>query len=969
MTDATDATPLIGVTIRAVGTTTGTVTDVDGKYRIELTDTVTNLAFSYLGMAPRVLALNGRRLINVSLQPVGMELDGVVVTGYRGAQTRRDLVGSYAEVSTEELAADRPVESIDALLEGRVAGVRVQTVTGEPGLPIRIDIRGQSSLPVTGGNITASTQPLYVLDGVPLYDVLETNTTGTIFSDLNNQLLNPLAFINPDDVESIVVLKDASATALYGADASNGVVLITTKSGAAGKTKVSFSASYGTGRPINEIQFLNTAQYIELARETLFNDGLNPALAGAADVETDWRGLVLQNPTNTDIDLALSGGQGDITYRLSAGYNLNESVHKRNGLEQGNLNLNLRFPVNDRIILRTRLSGAVQHKESLRSFGAFTFPPNLPVRNPDGSFNNDGFFERRPNPVALLEQNENYHDSYNLNGRITLNYRATKSIDLRLLAGVDQQQRDQFQYRSALNGSGALSGGRLIQTDSRNLQWISNGQATWSPEIGGNHHLNSLLGGELQRQRQERSLVSGDGFPFDDLRRIDVLPDANVAAASNVFETAQVSGYGEVAYDYDYRYYLKLNGRRDASSIFGGDQQADLFWAAGAAWGFSAEPGLKDRLPLGVSYGKLRASYGVTGNSRLGVYTTGGVYRQEFFDENYGGALPALVAAPANDLLGWERKRQTSLGLDLAWPEDYVRLTLEYYSNRTIDGIVSFDTPRESGFSSIVGNGVSLRNYGFEATIRYQTARDRRLRYHGSFNFARNRNELLSLDFRDVPRSTQVSQFIVGQDINLIYGIPFAGVNTATGVAEYRLPDGTVTSERSAVIDPQNYVPIGRGVPDFYGGWHQGLSYGAFELTLQLNYSYGGDELVDRLTFTDGQQILINNQSVNQLDRWQRPGDVAPVPRLSIDNPPVSRSSRYVFRANYLQFSALSLSVDPVQLGWFKQRLRSAKVYVLVNNLGYLYDERRREDRNGVAEYRFTFPQQRAVVVGLKVGL
>ena len=808
-----------------------------------------------------------------------------------------------------------------------------------------------------------------MLDGVPLYDVLETNTTSTIFSDLNNQLLNPLSFINPDDVESIVVLKDASATALYGADASNGVVLITTKSGAEGKTRVSFSASYGTGRPINEIQFLNTEQYLELARETLFNDGMNPALAGASDVETDWRDLVLQNPANADVDLALSGGQGGVTYRLSAGYNQNQSVHKRNGLEQGNINLNLSFPVSDRINLTTRISGAYQHKESLRSFGAFTFPPNLPVRNPDGTFNNDGFFERRPNPVALLEQNENYHDSYNLNSQVTLNYRATQSLGFRVLAGVDQQQRDQFQYRSALNGSGALSGGRLIQVDSRNLQWITNGQATWSPQNWGAHHISSLLGGELQRQNQARSLVSGDGFPFDDLRRIDVLPDENVGAASNTFVKAKASGYGEVAYDYDYRYYLKLNGRRDASSIFGGDQQAELFWAAGAAWGFSEEPWLKDRLPLGLSYGKLRGGYGVTGNSRLGVYTTGGVYQQEFFDENYGGALPALVLDPANDLLGWERKRQTSLGLDLAWPEDRVRLTLEYYSNRTVDGIVSFRTPRESGFQDIVGNGVTLRNYGFEATVRYQTNKNRRLRYHGSVNFARNRNRLIDINFRDVPRSTQVSRFIVGQDINLIYGIPFAGVNTETGVAEYRLPDGTITSERAQVIDDRNFVPIGTGVPDFYGGWHQGLSYGAVQLTLQINYSYGGDELVDRLTFTDGQQILFNNQSINQLDRWQRPGDVASVPRLSIDNAPVSRSSRYVFRANYLQFSTLSISVDPLKLGWFKQRLRSASVYALVNNLGYLYDERRRANRNGVAEYRFTFPQQRAVVLGVKVGL
>lgn len=265
VTDAADGTPLIGVTVRSVGTKEGTLTDLDGNYTINVPSLEGRLSFSYVGMVPREVAIAGRALVDVKLEPAATDLSAVVVTGYRGVQDAKDLVGSYSEVGVEELVADRPVESIDQLLDGRVAGVQVQTVTGEPGLPIRVNIRGQGSLPNAGGNISPSTQPLYILDGVPLFDVLETNTTNTVFSNLNNQVLNPLAFINPDDVLSMTVLKDAAATALYGADASNGVVLITTKSGQVGSNRTRLSVSYGTGRTINEIQFLNTEQYLELA--------------------------------------------------------------------------------------------------------------------------------------------------------------------------------------------------------------------------------------------------------------------------------------------------------------------------------------------------------------------------------------------------------------------------------------------------------------------------------------------------------------------------------------------------------------------------------------------------------------------------------------------------------------------------------------------------------------------------------
>lgn len=969
VTDAADGTPLIGVTVRSVGTKEGTLTDLDGNYTINVPSLEGRLSFSYVGMVSREVAIAGRVLVDVKLEPAATDLSAVVVTGYRGTQDAKDLVGSYSEVGVEELVADRPVESIDQLLDGRVAGVQVQTVTGEPGLPIRVNIRGQGSLPNAGGNISPSTQPLYILDGVPLFDVLETNTTNTVFSNLNNQVLNPLAFINPDDVLSMTVLKDAAATALYGADASNGVVLITTKSGQEGSNRTSLSVSYGTGRTINEIQFLNTEQYLELARETLFNDGGNPEAAGRSDVDTDWRGLVLQNPSNADVDLSFSGGAGGMTYRLSTGYSEIESVHKGNGLRQGNLNLNLGFPISEKLDFSTRISGAYQRKEGLRSFGAFTFLPNLPVRLEDGSFNNEGFFDRRPNPVALLEQNENFQNSFNVNSSFTLQYQALENLSFRVRGGLDQQARDQFQYRSALNGSGRAQGGRLILSDNRNFQWLTNFQGQYQAKLSNRSQLNILAGSELQRQNQFRQVSNGTNFPFDDIRRLAALPSESIDVAESRFVRAKASAYGEIAYNYDFRYYLKINGRSDASSIFGGDRNSDLFFSLASGWNFSEEQWLTGKLPFGMDYGKLRGSYGLTGNSRLGVYTTGGVYQQQLGRDNFGGVNPAIVDQPANDLLGWERKWQTNLGLELGWGDRRITATAEYYSNRTVDGLFTIETPVESGFSSILANGASIRNWGYELTLNYRTRKDRKFQYSTSFNAARNRNRLLGIAREElVGAGSTRNALIIGLDINLLYGIPFAGVNPETGIAEYRLPDGRISSDRQEILDPLNQVPLGQSTPDLAGGWHQQFSYGAFSMVMQINYNFGSSILVDRLTFTDGQQISFNNQSVNQLDRWQQPGDVTDVPRLSIDNPSVSRSSRYVFKANYLQFSTVQLRADLKKLRFVPERFRQLQAYVLVNNLGYWYDEPRVNGRNGVAEYRFTFPQQRSLTVGLKIG-
>ncbi|MEM1215454.1 MAG: hypothetical protein AAGJ82_07210, partial [Bacteroidota bacterium] len=519
-----------------------------------------------------------------------------------------------------------------------------------------------------------------------------------------------------------------------------------------------------------------------------------------------------------------------------------------------------------------------------------------------------------------------------------------------------------------LNGSGRTQNGALRLGDRSNTQWVSNFQGNWTPRFTqSEHNLSFLLGGELTGQLLENLVVSGNNFPFDDLRQVRFLAREDIDASESEFERRKASAYGEMAYNYDYRYYVKLNGRRDATSIFGGDQQAELLWALGLGWTLSEEDWWQD--VLGISFAKLRFSYGVTGNSRIGVYTARGLYR---FSSNslYGGQVPLFASAPINDLLSWERKRQLNLALNLDFgPSRAFSLNLEYYRNTTIDGITNFRVPLESGFNSLTANAASLRNQGVEATLNYRTPGTGRWQYSTNFNIAHNQNVLLDINTEGVPGSaTDPRVFRIGEDVNTLYLVPWAGVDPATGEQQWLLANGEITTDDDTARELENFVPSGNSNPDVIGGWRHSLSYGPLTLNVLLNYRFGANIRVDPLTFTDGRQILFNNQSVNQLDRWRAPGDVTDVPRLDIDNPIVNASTRYLYELDFVQLASVALYYDLKTQSRLPLGLHKLRIYALANNLGYHYfGDDTPDNRNGVRQYRFTFPEQRAFVFGINM--
>lgn len=963
----TDQQPLVGVSILIKETGQGVVTDLDGRYTIPPSGIrEVTLIFSYTGMKTVSQKTSGGVLDMVMRGDV-LAIDEVIVTAYAIGKKQKDIVGSYEQVNAEALRSDRPMESVDKLLEGLAPGLQVEQASGERGLPVRVRIRGENALvPVSGADITASGQPLYILDGVPLYDAFETNTTNTQFSDVLNQKLNPLALLNPSDIESIVVLKDAAATAIYGANAANGVILITTKKGKSGRMKVELRTQQGFEHTINEIKFLNTPQYVELYRETLFNSGKNPEDAGPTNIATDWRKAVQRTGRFHNTGLSMNGGTDQTTYFFSADYLRQDAIARGNNNDRMSVRMNLSHKFNTKLQFNTGISVSRKTKEALNTFQAVSFPPNLSPYLPDGSFNNQGPFLNLGNPLAVIAQNDHKHtaNSYNLNA--TVRYEPVKGVYISTMAGADAYQQDENRYRSALNGTGRTRNGFAIRSSTENIRWINTTQAGFSKTLAEDHHLSMLGGVELQRRYTQRSIITASNFPFDNLRELNTVNKADIDANSSAYEDATMSGFTQLSYDWKYTYYLTGSLRRDASSIFGGDVQSANFFSIGTAWTLSNEAWMA---PLRViNYAKIRGSYGVTGNSRLGTYSARGLY-QISSNNSYGGFNGLAPSTPANDQLSWQSNHQFNAALDVHLAESRWRLTWEYYNNTILNAISTIQIPRETGFSQVVANTGDMRNQGMEWSLNTDISKGK-LSWTSGLNASVNRNKVLRIATERPPQATdQSSGIIVGNDVNAIYGIRSAGVDPYNGKPLWFMPDGSITDDARLAANLANRVVIGNRTPRLFGGWQNNLRWRQFQLSTMVNYSMGSHIIVNNLSFTDGRQISFNNQSINQLDRWQQSGDITDTPRLHESNFPSRNTTRYLFRNDFLQLSNVSLEWRMPRGLCDRLGLSSFQWSFQVDNPGYWYREQSRQNRNGIAEYRFIFPQARAYVTGIKLGL
>lgn len=939
---------LPGVTVLVEGTARGTITDMDGRYEIEAHPNDT-LTFSFVGMIPQTIPVDNRTVINVGLRMDVAQLGEVVITGY-GSESRRLISGSVGVVSEEDMQ-ESTLRTIDGVLQGRSAGVQITQSSGTPGAANTIRIRGSSSL-------SAGNQPLVVVDGIPV-------TTGDFGQvGFSGQGIDALSDINPNDIESITVLKDASAAAIYGARATNGVILITTKRGAKDVTKLSFNATAGIQNLENRLDMLNAEQWHEL-KGTQPDDPLLMA-------DTDWLNEVLRTAPTMNYELSATGGDENTQFFVSGNYYNQEGILLGTSYERLSGRVNLDHTVNENIDIGMSfgvsysLNHRVEGDQSLNAplANAIANPAIYPVYNEDGSYNEDPPFA---NPVAIGKEAINEAHSYRTLGNMFANYRVFKNLTFNTKWGFDYLSLREHSYDPATTRQGARSNGIGLEAQNNVLNIVSNNTLRYFNTFVNNHNVELLGGYSFEMFQRRNSFIRGVDFPNPYFQYVSEAGTISNASA-NATDRGMNSFFGQLRYNYKYRYILSLTTRYDGSSRFGEENRYGLFPAASVAWRISEEGFFKD-LDSPINELRVRTGYGVTGNDGIPDFAYMSLYGG---GANYLGQSGLFPRGLANPDLKWETTYQYNAGLDMGLYDDRIEISLDYYYNHTKDLLFNRPISYTSGYGSITSNIGELENRGIELTLSTVIIENQLFSWTSSFNISRNRNKVLSL-YNDQPLDNLgrgSNSVRVGEPMGIFYGYKSLGVDPSTGDIVFAdiNGDGQITSEdRTKIGDPN---------PDFTGGLSNRLSYQNFELSVFLQFSYGND-------IFNGTRIYIesmkgsDNQTTAVLDRWRQPGDETDVPRATELDPNNNNriSSRFIEDGSYLRVKNLTLSYRLGHDLASRLGMGSARVFVTGQNLLTFTNYSGMDPEvnyAGPSDLRvgtdfFTHPQVRSISLGINI--
>jgi TonB-dependent starch-binding outer membrane protein SusC len=962
---------VVGAIISLKSTNIATTTNEYGNFELNLTPEQLKgaiLVITHIGYNKKELKLTDKKFISIELARKVESLQDVVITNsYSKPKLKEEVVGSIVTVTNQQLQTSRPIETFDKMLEGLAAGVQVEPST-ELGTPVKINIRGQNSLSALNtSNVTAlttSSQPLFVVDGVP---ILEQRRGDEPIAFLNNeQLLNPLAGINPDDIENISILKDAAATSIYGANASNGVIIITTKRGKAGKTKFNIGYSTGLAKSINKIKWLSGPQYHELVKEMYLNDGRSPfdaeLLAGSNTINTPWFELVNRYSSYNNIDVDVSGGSDKTTFRLSGSYSKQQAIQKGNDYELLNFRLNLDHQLNNKFKLLVTMAPTITKKKALNVYSDVPIIPNAPAYNNDGSFykfSNLGV----PNPLAVLDQNVNQHSGGSFNGNIKMEYAIAKNLNLSTLVGMDGLLNKLNLFDSPKNATGESKNGFAQIYDRTNFGWISTSQINWAPTLKQINKFDITAGFEAREESTRLLRGSGTGFTY---YRLNELSNASSQTAASSFQkSSAISAYGQMQYNRNQKYFLSISGRYDAASIFGSDINNTINSAIGASWVLSKEKFLSNIKWLDVL--QLKASYGSTGNARIGSYQARGLYT--FSSTGYNGGTSSSPSSAPNADLGWEKNYKTNVGIVVGLLK-HINITVDFYKNLLDDGITPIPVPAQNGFTTVLANVTKMKNSGMDVALTAQIF-DKKFNWRSTLNIGYNKNIIVAIKNNSslFGASTEGTVLKEGISTSAIWGYNFAGIDPTTGRELYFDRDGKVTPVANLdrnLATGGSY--LGDRLPKAQGGFINNFGYKGLRLTVNLLYSFGSKILIDGINENNGRNLSNRNQSINLLDRWQKPGDIATTAKLSErQNILVYTSSKYLYDNDYIKLSNVSLSYNLPQA--ITKKIKGAKIVVFGNatNLFYWYKQKSPEGRNGIKEYRFDFPEARTISWGTRI--
>lgn len=965
--------PIPGVSVTVKGSTTGTVTNPDGEFSLTVPENEL-LAFSFIGMKTVEMPITSSNVYNVTMQYDVIGVDEVMVVAY-GTTKRSSFTGSAQTVKSDELVGTSTSESIDKMLVGKVSGVRVSSTTGAPGSGGEIQIRGI-------GSINASTTPLYVIDGIPF----ETGMYG--YTGFSTDLLSTL---NPEDVESLTILKDAAAASLYGSRAANGVVLITTKKGMSGKTKFDFKATYGTSKTaMNKVfQPMSSEQYLDYVNDALigaylfwYEPGLYPddpyyrdneALARALQYaeedpddgkwgiasppsSTNWRDVIYETGNTMDYQFSASGGGEQTTFYAGLGYNKIDGIIIGSDFERYSGRLNLNHKANEwlsfgfkQMLSHTNQNGYSDQSDQEQGIAnmsplgmIFTMNPTQPVYNTDGTPNLNAGMGNVKNPlIALIGTGETTDQTYQVQRYRSLtnanvNMQILPYLAIRSTFGLDYSDSKTFIWWAPESVDGEAYNGLgdhlTYTTIIKNASFVADYNKTFDK-----HNLQALGGYEVEGSTFRRMQASSENYStykLPELSNGQPLGTGSELSSSNL-----MSFIGNLNYNYDNKYYASASIRSDGSSRLGANNRWGTFWSASASWRISQEKFL-----IGTEWLsdlKLRGSYGTNGTLPTDYYANQGLYA---FNSGYGSESAIYIKQPENADLSWEKSYNMNFGIDVGL-FNRLTTTIEYYNKKTTDLLMQVPLSYLTGFETSWQNIGELTNQGIEIEIHSNNILNRNFKWITDFNFTTISSIVDKLpDGEDILKGDGGMYLLrEGESINTFYLPTWAGVDPESGMAQFYL-DPENSDELTYYRNQAKQAIQGKAIPDFMGGITNTFTYKAFDLSFLFTYQMGGSlfDYPGYFFHHDGVRLASFNVAQDvENNWWKKPGDIVDNPRpvgWNSDRPD-RWSSRHILSTDYLRLKDITLTYTLPKNIANKMYMSSVKIFANGNNLWTLAKE------------------------------
>lgn len=959
VTSAQTKEPLIAASVSAmmkgdnggyVPTMYGAFTELDGSFILDVPTDAAALEFSYMGMETKLVPITSESVYNVALNPDALMIETVVVTVPYGKQKKESFTGSLSALKADDIVAAQ-ASSFEKSLQGQVPGVVLSTNSGQPGASSEIQLRG-------AGSISAGSSPLVVIDGVPMYSG-ETSQ--------NSDASSVLTSLNPSDIESISILKDAAATSLYGSRASNGVIMVTTKSGKAGKTVYSFSTSQGLGIiSKNNFQLMDNNEYISWLTDAMRNAGkTNEQIAEELlddTASTDWFDEVYRRAWNQSYEFSARGGNETSTFFASGQYKNEKGIVTGTGLERFSVRLNLNHKASDKCSFGFKFNPSFTTQYSTVEPGytsspvttAYTAKPTLSVKNGD-SYN---FTNKFYNPVGIINLNDNYNKTKRMLGNMFVEYKLPLNMEFKTIANVDYIAVDEYAYLHPETPDGSDKNGVSSYYSTNVLTWTSSSTLKW--DYKKLKHALQLMGGlEVESNTLNYSNMIASNFASETMSSIS---NASQMEQMNEYgrESSLLSGISSIQYNYAAKYYLSASFRVDGSSKFSPSNRWAPFWSVGGSWIVSDETFMQSATWIDLL--KVRGSYGTSGNSDIDDYLFMQLYSfgQNYFDEP--GSTPSTMGNPD---LTWEKNHNADLGVDLKILKRF-NIGLDLYNRNTFDLLLAVPVSMTTGYESQMQNVGSMVNRGVELSLSSTVVSTDKFNWTTTLTFAKNHNEITELYGGDtIVVSTKIRT--VGESLQTFYLAEWAGVNSADGSPMWYDENGNLTKD----YNQARKVIAGCADPKFTMGWTNNLTYGNWALNFMFYCSYGNlifNQLNNEL-ISDGATTSLN-QSARALDYWKYPGDEAENPKLVQNNGSNSNefSTRYLEDGSYVRLKNIQLTYTVPSQVCEKLKLGSFSVFAQVQNpfVWTKFTGLDPETRaNGI--YYYDYPKQRLFLMGLSM--